>query len=381
MRDETAAPRTKGQLIVLSHLRWVWVWQRPQHLISRLAEHWDTWFVEEPSRSEHFVQEGLATASSPPVTRAWWEVPGRESWIGFNDEGATGYGPALASKIPTGSPRVAWLYTAMAIDYLEYLQPDLVVYDVMDDLASFKDAAPEHRLRHHAALRDADIVFTGGRSLHLAAAAQRKADIHCFPSGVEPHHYAPAIEARPSTRARPVAGYVGVIDERLDLALIADLAARLPDWDIEMVGPVAKIDPAMLPTAPNLRWRGARPYGELPAVMARFDVALMPFALNDATRAISPTKTLEYFAAGLPVVSSRVPDVLSDFGHFVHFADDARGFADACMRAAQEDLAAFRARVAPLIRQREWDTVAQTMSNHIDHAVLARAFEARAADA
>jgi glycosyltransferase involved in cell wall biosynthesis len=115
--------------------------------------------------------------------------------------------------------------------------------------------------------------------------------------------------------------------------------------------------------------------------MASFDVALMPFALNDATRAISPTKTLEYFAAGLPIVSTRVPDVLSDFGDFVHFADDAQGFADACVCAGQQDLAGFRARVAPVIRQRDWDTVAQNMANHIDHAVLARINDARAADA
>jgi len=256
-----------------------------------------------------------------------------------------------------------WLYTAMALPMAESLQPDLLVYDVMDDLTAFSGAAPEHLLRHRAALRAADIVFTGGRSLHDGVTPWRAADVHCFPSGVEPEHFAPAGRGRPARRERPVAGYVGVIDERLDLDLVADLAGQLPDWDVVMVGPVTKIDPATLPVADNLIWAGARSYDELVGVMASFDVALMPFARNDATRSISPTKTLEYFAAGLPVVSTRVPDVVADYGEVVALADDGSGFAGSCRRALADGTEAHRRRVAPILARQHWDTIAASMAS------------------
>jgi hypothetical protein len=209
---------------VLSHLRWTFVWQRPQQLVSRLAAGFErTWFVEEPE-----PVEGL-----------------------------------------------------------------------MDDLAAFKSPAGLV-LRQRQALREAAVVFTGGRSLHRSVVERRATDVHCFPSGVEPEHYATAVTLRNGKRGdgRPVAGYVGVIDERIDLDIVGGLATARADWEIMMVGPVLKVDPADLPQAPNITYTGPRRYAELPEVMAGFDVALMPFALNDATRSISPTKTLEYLAAG-----------------------------------------------------------------------------------
>jgi glycosyltransferase involved in cell wall biosynthesis len=161
-----------------------------------------------------------------------------------------------------------------------------------------------------------------------------------------------------------VAGYVGVIDERLDLELVADLAAALPDWELRIVGPVAKIPTGSLPQAGNLTYPGFATYAALPEVMAGFDVALMPFALNEATRSISPTKTLEYLAAGLPVVSTRVPDVVAGFADIVQLADTGTEFAQAC-RQAVERPSAERERLERLVRRttrrHEWDVIAHEM--------------------
>jgi len=251
------------------------------------------------------------------------------------------------------------------------LDPELLVYDVMDDLAAFKGASPELVLRQRQALKRADVVFTGGRSLHRSIASRRSPGTHCFPSGVDPAHYAPAVEMR-RAKARRVAGYVGVIDERLDLELIADLATALPDWEIRMVGPVVKIDPASLPKACNITYPGPALYTDLPEVMAGFDVALMPFALNEATKAISPTKTLEYLAAGLPVVSTRVPDVVTDFGELVDLQHDGASFADACRRVERHCPQSRASKAEPSLHWHHWDTIAARMEELIvrcrDHA-------------
>jgi glycosyltransferase involved in cell wall biosynthesis len=195
---------------------------------------------------------------------------------------------------------------------------------------------------------------------------QRRARVHLFRSGVETAHYAASRSLR-GPHARPVAGYVGVIDERLDLPLIAELAEQLPDWTVRMVGPVTKIDEALLPRAGNIEYLGLTPYDRLPAVMAELDVALMPFALNEATRAISPTKTLEYLAAGLPVVSTRVPDVVADYPGAVHLADDGVQFAAACRTVLGHDVEARDRRVRPLQERQEWDTIAASMAYLLDH--------------
>jgi glycosyltransferase involved in cell wall biosynthesis len=221
------------------------------------------------------------------------------------------------------------------------------------------------------ALAVADVAFAGGRSLHRSAAGARPGrPTHLFPSGVECAHYAPSRQLR-RTHERPVAGYVGVIDERLDLALVRELAACLPDWEIHMVGPTTKIDPATLPQAANIRYLGQQPYDVLPEVMAGFDVALMPFALNQATRSISPTKTLEYLAAGLPVVSTRVPDVVADWSSVVHLADDGSSFAEACREVVTHSAADRDRLLAPLRARYEWDTIAAEMTALLHEQIAA----------
>jgi glycosyltransferase involved in cell wall biosynthesis len=360
-------------LVVLSHLRWVFVWQRPQHLISRIGAGYDrTWFVEEPLASEDVSEPILRVEEHDEVVRLWLEVPSDWKPAGFDAAALEHYARELPQVIGTGGHRTVWLYTPMALDVARALRPSMLVYDVMDDLAAFKFAPPALLLRQRQALREADLVFTGGRSLHRGVLDHRP-NAHCFPSGVEPEHYAPAVTTRAERpNSTPVAGYVGVIDERLDLDLLAGLAEALPDWEVRVVGPVSKIDTADLPQSPNLTYPGPRPYAELPQVMAGFDVALMPFALNEATRSISPTKTLEYLAAGLPVVSTRVPDVVADYDGIVHLREGSAGFAQACRTALAESAHDRAERVRPILRAQHWDAIAARMAAQIDGVSAAR---------
>ncbi len=354
------------ELVVLSHLPWDFVWQRPQHLISRLSRSRRVWFIEEPRVAEVDTPR-LCVESREGLQRVWLEVPGPERLAGFDDPVAVEYPDMIAELLGHRSERTLWLYTPLALPIAAKLERRMVVYDVMDDLAAFAQASPELRAAQQEALDLADIVFTGGRSIDAGVRGRTEAPVHLFPSGVEPEHFEAARKLR-GIRERPVAGYVGVIDERLDLELVGDLARALPDWDIEMVGPVFKVDPADLPQAPNLRYPGMQPYERLPAVLGGFDVALMPFALNEATRAISPTKTLEYLAAGLPVVSTRVPDVVFSFEGVVDLRDDADGFAAACRNVLGHSLDERDRQLAPLLHERRWDIIAARMEKLMDRA-------------
>ncbi len=356
----------QSELIVLSHLRWDWVWQRPQQLMSRLgkAPARTTWFVEEPltPAGVELTRNRLGTQQVDGLTRVWLEIPEQGRHVGFFDEVMPDYIEQLPQLMgPPAGERVVWIYTPLALEAALALQPTTLVYDVMDDLAAFKDAAPELIVRQRQALRRADVVFAGGRSLHRSVVRQGREDAHLVPSGVSTEHYAAAGRHAKRDRERPVAGYVGVLDERLDLGLLADLAARLPQWDIHMIGPVCKIDPADLPQAPNISYLGQQSYEDLPGLMAELDVALMPFALNEATRSISPTKTLEYLACGLPVVSTRVPDVVADFTGVVDLQDDGDGFAAACGRLVGQAGRAPSPELKRLLKRHHWDRIAVLM--------------------
>ena len=358
--EDTSSPVVP--LVVLSHLRWTWVWQRPQHLISRLAAGRPVLYVEEPVAVPDCPAPRIVSEAAGPVERVWLEVPG-DGRLLFGDRRAASYAALLADWVGARFDRCdVWLYTPMALDVAEALQPRALVYDVMDDLASFKGAPTGIALLQRRVLEQADLVFTGGRSLHRGVVAHRPHRTYLFPSGVETAHYATSRSLR-RPHERLVAGYVGVIDERLDLDLVDKLAVSLPDWEVRMAGPVTKIDEDTLPRRDNITYLGMQPYAALPEVMAGFDVALMPFAINDATRSISPTKTLEYLAAGLPVVSTRVPDVVADFGEVVHLAETGVEFADACRQVVTHSREARDRKLAPIQKRHEWDSIAAEMSS------------------
>lgn len=346
-------------IVVFSHLRWEFVYQRPQQLLSRLAARRPVFFVEEP-------KPGAAVASLEThvpcagVTVLCMHVPGERE--GFDDEHfhvmRELLGRFLAAQQITDY--LLWFYTPLALPLAQRMAPRGTVYDCMDELAAFDFAPPALIERESALFRQVDLVFTGGRSLYEAKKS-RHGDVHCFPSSVDHAHFGQQGVSDHSDQqgfGRPRLGYFGVIDERLDLALVAAVADAHPEWQVVMVGPVAKIDPSTLPQRSNLHWMGQRRYDELPSFLAGWDVCLMPFALNPSTRFISPTKTLEYLSAGKPVVSTPVPDVAQHYASIVAIAKTHDEFVAACERILARDTESqlrFKVDASRTVAATSWD--------------------------
>ena len=355
-------------LIVFSHLRWDFVYQRPQQLLSRLTHHFQVVFVEEPMPgAAHGVLEKLSPCDGVTVLRP--HLAGGAS--GFHDDHIPQLQRLLAQHLEdTGTGDYwLWFYTPMAMPLAAGLQPVGVVYDCMDELSAFRNAPRQLLQRESALFHMADLVFTGGQSLYESK-RERHAHTHCFPSSVDAAHFSqPSLggEDHPAQAgiAHPRLGYCGVIDERIDLSLFAAMADAHPEWQIVAVGPVVKIDRASLPQRDNIHWLGQRSYQELPELIAGWDVCLMPFALNEATRYISPTKTLEYMAAGKPIVSTPIRDVVGPYAGLVGIADDAAGFVRACedMLALDDAQRAQQDAVREAILQStSWDRTAEQMA-------------------
>ncbi len=367
-----------GDLICFSHLRWDFVLQRPQHLMQRFARHRRVVFVEEPIPTAHHLPylefHGFA---GTPVTAVRARIPDR-----LGPEAATralaGLLDQMTVLLDLRAP-VLWFYTPMLWPAAAHLAADAaaVVYDCMDELSAF-DFAPPGLCENEAALiAAADLVLTGGHAIYEAKRGLHD-NIHPFPSSVDQDHFrrARAGLATPPDQAGipgPRLGYAGVVDERIDLRLLAAAAAARPDWSFVLIGPVVKIDPARLPRATNLHWLGQRDYAELPAYMAGWDVALMPFAQNAATRFISPTKTPEYLAAGLPVVSTPVRDVIRSYGDLaaVRIADGAEAFVAACAAAlaAGKGPSPSREAADAVLAGQSWDATQAAMAQHLEAAV------------
>ena len=367
-------------LVVFSHLRWDFVYQRPQQLLSRLAQKFPVVFVEEPVPGAAEARlERLSPVAGVEVLRP--HLPGPAH--GFHDDHIPALRILLADYLAEQKLERYWLwfYTPMAMPLAAELTPEGIVYDCMDELAAFKNAPRQLLQRENALFKAADLVFTGGRSLYESK-RERHASVHCFPSSVDAAHFARAQQTdgpdhpAQSHIARPRLGFFGVIDERIDLPLVAALADARPEWQVVMVGPVVKIDPATLPQRANLHWLGQRSYAELPELIAGWDVCLLPFALNDSTRFISPTKTLEYLAADRPAVSTPIKDVVEPYGGIVAIAASPEAFIAACDAALQrtpqqrEDDAKARAAV---VAGTSWDRTAADMGRLIEEAAGAKA--------
>jgi glycosyltransferase involved in cell wall biosynthesis len=308
------------------HLRWDGVWQRPHHLLSRLAEKRPVIVIEEPygaaADRDDVRRDGNVTVIRPLRRRGWGEP--------LADVQALATARAL-----TGSRRCgAWLYTPMMSELIDVFRAAPVVYDAMDDLANFDFAPAGMRERETALMARADVVFAGGRTLYENRRAYG-AKVHCRPSGVELSRFAADVGPHPlaAMLKAPIFAYVGVIDERLDYDLIAGLADAFPNGHVILAGPIVKVDPARLPQRANVHFTGRLPYRALPSLLAGVDVALMQFAINRATASISPTKTLEYFAARKPVVSTPVADVVAEYGTIAYIAADPQAFIAAVREA------------------------------------------------
>lgn len=368
-------------IVAFSHLRWNFVYQRPQHLLSRLAANRPVFFIEEPEldRDGPVRWDRSTPEHNVTVLRPRTPIPAP----GFHPVQIALLEPLirdLAEELD-GSTIVAWLYTPMALPLAGELGSDVVVYDCMDELSLFRGAPPELLAHENALLEEADVMFTGGPSLYRAKQS-RHHNVHCFPSSVDAAHFrqsqanadgTPAAEAvEQAPIPHPRLGFYGVIDERLDLELIDRVAAARPEWRIVLVGPVVKIDPETLPRRANIHYFGQRSYDELPAYLAGWDVCLLPFARNDATRFISPTKTLEYMAAELPIVSTPITDVADPYGDIVYLGGTPEEFLAACdaaLTASGEE----RDRRVTLMRKvlsgTSWDVTVSAMEALLGAAV------------
>lgn len=356
--------RTMPTIIVFCHLRWDFVYQRPQQLLSRMAQHYKILFIEEPlfHDGESFM-EVFEIAPNVTVYRPNTPI----SAAGFHDDQLPILKPLLAQIVTTDDHPIVWFYTPMALPLLQELQPGLVVYDCMDELSGFKNSPKQLLQRESALLNIADVLFTGGPSLYEAK-RKRHHNAYCFPSSVDVIHFEQALDRTNAHPAQddidyPRLGFFGVIDERFDAALITALACAHPEWQIVLVGPVVKIDPITLPRAPNIHYLGQQPYKVLPQLLAGWNVCLLPFALNDATRYISPTKVLEYMAAELPIVSTAIADVEQPYGSIVTVARDIPAFIAGCEQALALTVpqkSALIAKMRAVVAATSWDdTVAQ----------------------
>jgi glycosyltransferase involved in cell wall biosynthesis len=371
--EPSAPDPARSTLLCFSHLRWDFVFQRPQHLMSRFAREMTVIFWEEPieigQRETAFLKVRQAE-DFPEVRLVTPHLP-----EGLTEECREDALRRLldAHLASCEHPLVTWYYTPMMLSFSRHLDASAVVYDCMDELSKFR-FAPERLLDLEQELIDrADLVFTGGASLYEAK-KHRHDNAHCFPSSVDLKHFAKGRRElpQPADQAElkhPRLGFYGVIDERFDIDLLRQIADMRPDWSFVMVGPVVKIGEDELPRAANIHYLGGKTYEQLPAYLSGWDVALMPFAMNESTQFISPTKTPEYLAGGKPVVSTPVRDVVRSYGHLkgVHIAHDPDGFVRSCDMALEQsrDGGDWLAEADLVLSATSWETTQARMSGLI----------------
>ena len=359
-------------LICFCHIRWKFVYQRPQHLMSRFAQYDRVYFIEEP------VYESSG--------KSFLEInkDGKNMWIvtshlldSYTPDEIVFQQKILLSKLYNDhqiEKYIHWYYTPMALTISNHFQPEMVVYDCMDELSNFKFAPAELKQKEKDLFRMADLVFTGGHNLYHAKKNSHN-NIFPFPSSIDKEHFmrARSLASVPADQANishPIFGFYGVIDERFDIELLREVAQRKPKWNFVIIGPVVKIDPATLPKLKNIYYLGGKSYDELPTYLAGWDVALIPFLLDESTKYISPTKTPEYLAAGVPVLSSAIADVVNPYAlnDLVHIFEDADSFISAGEKVLAKTTAEKRKwlrNVDLFLKEISWDDTWRQMKNHI----------------
>jgi len=375
LEAEPSAPGPQPTtLICFSHLRWNFVFQRPQHLMSRFAREMVVIYWEEPVEIGPRETAYLQVREAEDVANVRVVVPHLPEGMPEEAREAALQRLLEAHLATIRGPLIAWYYTPMMLTFSRDIDPDITVFDAMDELSKFK-FAPVHLLELEQELIDrADIVFTGGSSLYEAKKG-RHSNVHCFPSSVDRAHFckARARQFEPADQEdlpRPRLGFYGVIDERFDTALLDEVARMRPDWSFVMVGPVIKISEEDLPKRPNIHYLGSKTYNQLPAYLSGWDVALMPFAMNESTQFISPTKTPEYLAGGKAVVSTPIKDVVRHYGHLegVKIASTPEEFVAACdaaLELSRNPESGWLAEADLMLSATSWDTTQARMAGLI----------------
>ncbi|MBS7231536.1 glycosyltransferase [Flavobacterium psychroterrae] len=350
----------KYDMVVFCHLRWQFVYQRPQHLISRLSKNAKILLIEEPiGYDNHDESSGNLLVINENLHILQPKVKDIEA-----------ISIILPEYISNLNPSVGWFYSASFSPLLEVFDFETVVFDCMDELTLFKGAPKQLIDQEKYLMANADIVFTGGKSLYESK-KQHHDNVYCFPSSVDQPHFAQALNgievpADIANLQAPVVGYFGVIDERIDLELLHETAKKLPNVSFVMIGPLAKIDQSDLPVEDNIYYLGMRSYNELPNYLKGFDIAMMPFAINDATKYISPTKTLEYMAAGKPIISTKITDVVRDYSICVNLVETADEFCEAITYLFDKrDQLSMELEYFDILKNTSWDATANKMESII----------------
>jgi len=363
-----------ADVVCFSHLRWDFVYQRPQHLMSRFAKTARVYFIEEPIFDDGEARLDIQKRGDDGLHVVIPHLPhGADA-----DAVMPGLLDELAKRENIDGP-ILWFYTPMMLDGRGGIEPSCVVYDCMDELSMFKNAPTELIERERRLFDLADLVFTGGQSLYEAKRDKHRS-VHAFPSSIDVSHFRKALDTgdEPDDQRsipHPRIGFCGVIDERTDIVLLAKIAELRPDWHFVMLGPIVKVDEADLPHRENIHYLGGKNYNDLPAYIGGWDVAMMPFAMNDSTRFISPTKTPEYLAAGRPVVSTPIRDVVRPYGDLglVHIASTSEEFVAAIEKALAEDTETRRAKAAKFLSTISWDKTQREMQQLIEEVIAAPA--------
>lgn len=361
-------------LVCFSHLRWDFVYQRPQHLLSRCAKDRRVFFIEEPIFGNGSMRLETREAESGVHVVVPHLPDGLRSEIAIN-----AVMREMTRQLFTDHDidnYIFWYYTPMALSFTDHFNPVASVYDCMDELSAFKGAHSALPMLEKQLFRHVDLVFTGGQSLYEAKCGQHPS-VHAFPSSIDVKHFGKArnLTEDPKDQAHiphPRLGFFGVIDERFDSQLLDQIASRRPDWQFIMIGPVVKIDPASLPQHPNIHYLGGKKYQELPEYLAGWDIALLLFARNNSTRFISPTKTPEYLAAGKPVISTSIRDVVRPYGDLklVEIADTPDEFINAAEKIlANADQTQWLAKVDAFLEHISWDKTWSQMYSLIANVI------------
>ena len=361
-------------LVCFCHLRWGFVFQRPNHLLSRFSKHQRVFFIEEP-----VFYDGEDKLHIENYNENLFVVTPHIKG-GLTEEEVHKRQRKFINNLFTNmniEKYFSWYYTPMALPFTDHLTPELVIYDCMDELSAFKYAPPQLTTLEKELFKKADVVFTGGQSIYESKKNSHP-NIYAFPSSIDKHHFGQArkIKEDPADQKNiphPRFGFFGVIDERFDIELIDTVAKQKTDWHFILLGPVVKIDPATLPNYENIHYLGGKKYEELPNYIAGWDIAMVAFAMNESTRYISPTKTPEYLAAGKPVISTPIRDVVRPYGDnkLVHIVSNANEF----IKAAEKELnkkrnSTWLKKVDEFLLYNSWDRTWGQMVRHIEDAFI-----------
>jgi glycosyltransferase involved in cell wall biosynthesis len=376
-----ARDRSDYSIIVHSHLKWDWVWQRPQQFLSRLSQNHRVLFIESPEWISELPASRVTLREVddyPNIVVLQIQMPSAKS---ADQEWADTERRRLVQSVLSGplgrsfESAVQWFYDPMAVTaFAGQMQERAIVYDCMDQLSQFRFAPAELVKRERELLAVADVVFAGGPQI-WEEKSKYNTNCFCYGCGVDFAHFARArqrecaIPADVRELPGPVFGYIGVVDERLDYDLIGNLADSNPAGSLIIVGPSTKVDPEAMPRRANIHWLGGRDYSLLPHYAKAFNVCLMPFAMNEATEFINPTKALEYMATGKPIVSTPVRDVVRQFSNVVSVAKTPREFITTCGRNVRNPNAAAIARGLDLARKNSWESIVRKLEAHVEEAI------------